>query len=298
VVNHTLIVGVSTLALIVPWHATQDRDRFGNTPPEVRKVLEGPDIQWIGIPGHRIYMAKMKLRYSRAADLAEAFGGGILDAREAQPPDPNRATFPSDPWYGQQAQNLLPEGIDSVIAQIADNTLIFRGTYEGMAEFITIVRAIDVRPEAVEVEARVQVIVKTPSGSRTVLDARSLGRTAGERRAHLKHVAAGPMALAAGASLDSATSDLDVYGRPLGDGSFSVHADWYVDFVWRAAGKAKPLRINNIFRSDGITTDGKTITVTRSTVKLPAGSAELVLQLTPRTARDAIRPPAKAALSK
>jgi general secretion pathway protein D len=54
---------------------------------------------------------------------------------------------------GQQAQNLLPEGIDSVLAYDVDNTLIVRGTDEGIRELKEIVRLLDIAPRQLSIRA-------------------------------------------------------------------------------------------------------------------------------------------------
>jgi general secretion pathway protein D len=54
---------------------------------------------------------------------------------------------------GQQAVNLLPEGIDSVLAYDVDNTLIVRGTDEGIRELKEIVRLLDIAPRQLSIRA-------------------------------------------------------------------------------------------------------------------------------------------------
>jgi hypothetical protein len=138
--------------------------------------------------------------------------------------------------------------------------------------------------------AHATLTVTDRQGRKRKTEFRSAGQSTGERRVHLRNSAEGEPLKVGGLTLNSISSDIDIYGRAIGKSEVEVQADWYVDLVWQASGRAgsssKPLKQHNIYRTDGIVVSGKTVTVTRSTITLPLGKAELQLELTPTALRN------------
>lgn len=223
---------------------------------------------------------KIPVRFARAADISNAMGGGMLVFGMSV--GVTDITIPS-PFTGSAA-NLLPDGIQSVTSFEPDNTLIVRyDTDDALRELKEIVRLLDVKPPTVSIRAVATVTLTDNAGHKQRLVLRSEGLTSGERRLHVKtSTESDPKR--SGLLPVICTSDADLAARPFGDYSVNVVSDWYIDIAWHAPGSAKPIRLKNVYRTDVAVENGATITVTRATLKVPSGTAELVLQLTPRLA--------------
>ncbi len=225
---------------------------------------------------------KVHIRYAQAAEISEAFGGGVTGIGS---PSGRPLSAP----YSGSAANLLPDGIQSVTALVPDNSLIIRyDTDDALREIREIIRILDVKPHSVAIRAVATLTITDSAGRKQKLVLRAEGLATGERRLHLK-TSAESDPKGAGLLPVICTSDADLAARPFGDYSLNVVSDWYIDIAWRTSGSTnstKPIRLKNVYRTDTVVENGGTATVTRATLKIPSGTAELILQLTAQLATD------------
>ncbi len=233
--------------------------------------------------------AKIQVIHSRAADIARAFGMPVLGEER----DPQRGN--SEGPLG----NLIPDGIYDLFAVTTDNTIVVSfDTLQGLEDMKELIRLLDVEPVAIFVRARAVLTASDRSGVRRMSESSAEARSQGDRSVHLKSSSDAGGLQAGAARLTKQTFDLDVRARLLGNGKISLDADWYVDLVWSVPGSAKPVRHRSVMRSNAVTSSGKTVTVSRSTLKLPSGKVELLLEITPilleRAAKAGSTPPSGA----
>lgn len=216
---------------------------------------------------------KILVHYARAADISEALGGAVLDFGRT------RAEEETTRWNSNNtgAANLLPSGIDSLIAHVDDNTLITRYDNEdALRELVEIVRGLDIRPRTLQVNAEAELLFTDRSGKQTRSVLTAQGATTSERRLHLKSRKedAAPLLVQ--------TSDVDIYARLLDDGTVSVAADWYLNVTVAGVAKGARSSASNVYRTEAVTSAGKSVTVTHAFLTFTSGKVEVTLKLTPR----------------
>jgi hypothetical protein len=228
----------------------------------------------------RSSQAKIRIYYTRAAFISNALGGTILPSGSDRPQEfariPPIGPLPSSGSAGA----LLPDGIEAVIANERDNTLMAIFTDEdALIALARVVRGIDVRQTRVRVRARALIVVTDRSGGKKQMDFVGEGVVSGERRIQLKTSSDGADSRLGMPA--SCTSDADIYASVLNDGTIDVSAEWYVDVAWKTDDPKKPVRLRNVFRASGSARSGITVPVTHSTLRIPSGVAELTLVVTP-----------------
>ena len=258
--------------ILAPAGVLQDRDRAKLPSDFVLGIIPFPSS------GAKPNKAKIKVFHSRASYISTVLGGSVLPLLSQSPGSNTAPPFP-DIQLGA-AGALLPEGIEAIIANDRDNTVIAVFTDDdALRELAKVVRALDVPVVPIHVLARAIVVVTDSAGKIGRIELRGDGIVAGERRIQLKTTANEDDSVRGMPAVF--TSDTDIYARVMPTGLIDVSAEWYVDVAWKTAENRKPVRLRNVFRASRAGRNGEKVTITRSTLKIPTGTAELVLEVTP-----------------
>jgi len=254
------------------------------TAPLLAATLAGSSAR--AAPQPRASPAKLTLLHVRAADVALALGGSVIDDAPTTTPEQSGAGSPA--WGKASATQLLPDGITSILAYKRDNSLLVQfDDPAALAAFRDVIRLLDVAPRRIEVRAVAEAFVR---------DGGRVGRTA---RVELRTITlSGQGARAASSqqgedkSAAPRISAFEWYVEPavLGGatGSFlRVTATGSVTVAWQKPGaktNVEPVRVQHFFDGTTQTPSGSAAVVSRAT--LPLGDtgavAEITLTLTPR----------------
>lgn len=111
--------------------------------------------------------AKIVLVHVRAADVAVALGGSVLDESDAIT-KPARTT-PAG-WNRQSVSSLVPEGITGILAYGRDNSLLVQyDDPQALTALQNVIRLIDIAPRQIEVRVVVEARVRTANNGRAAV---------------------------------------------------------------------------------------------------------------------------------
>lgn len=270
---------------------TQDGRPRGAPPPGARA----------GLP------VKLTLAHVRAADVALALGGSVIDDARTPPEQSSRAAAPA--WGKENATQLLPEGIVGLLAYNRDNSLLVQfDDPAGLAAFRKLIQMLDVAPRRVEVRVVAEALVREDGrgGKATRVELRTItlagqGARASSTQSEQRKPESSPVNSAA-----PRITAFEWYVEPavMGGANASllrVTATGSVTVAWQKPGAkagAEPIRVQHFF--DGATQmpSGKAAVVSRAVTPLgdTGAAAGITLTLTPRLLTGEAAP-APAALS-
>ncbi len=296
----TLCVTVAAIlvccVLVRPVRAAQ---QTGSPPPAAVSPLEW----WNGF--------KTFPRFVRAADIAHALGGTVLDPTPEQRQQRAAGEIPR-PGEGGPGSVLLPAGITALLAYNKDNSLFVLyddpAAANGLKKLLTL---LDVKPRRVAVRVETLLVIRDAAGRELRrLPLLMSGETPDGQEGQLTTT----LGRAIGGGVAAATDDaptgqnawprsgncfLRVTPRVNADGTIALRVNGNVEFEWRAAAPPvaatntqktgatdaaaarDPLRISHTFNSVSEAADGRAATLMRSASPFGTGTAEITITLTP-----------------
>jgi hypothetical protein len=164
---------------------------------------------------------KIALNYARADVVALALGGSVFDIRPR---------VPEEALARDSLASMLPEGIDSVTALNADNTLMVRGTAEGIRELKEILRTVDVQPQRVRLVAVASVTIIDELGKSHHVSLTADGSSIGGHEISMKTTRTLGPPLPHETQVRTVASDLRIRGELNRDQTVALGAAWAVGF--------------------------------------------------------------------
>ncbi len=149
-------------------------------PEQALDIINAAAQPVVHMPG-----ASMNTRYDSTPPLIDMAGGDTGEAGRAptlsgeaaqgpppfnprNPPSPN-PTNPNQPNQPNNTQSLMPEGIDYLMPYPADNSLLVKGTPEGIEELHELIKKLDIAPRQVSIKAEF-VEINTSESSNLGID--------------------------------------------------------------------------------------------------------------------------------
>ncbi len=230
--------------------------------------------------------AKLTLLHVRAADVADALGGSVVDGS---------ANAPASVWGKEKATQLLPEGITSILAYNRDNSLLVQfDDPAALTAFRNVIRLLDVAARLVEVRVVAEALVRDGGrgGKTTRVELRTItlggqGARASSTQSEERKVAGGIVHAAA-----PRITAFEWYVAPdvmenANASLLRVTARGSVTVAWQKPGtkaKTEPVRVQHFFDGTTQTRSGIAAVVSRATLPLgdTGATAEINLTLTPR----------------
>jgi hypothetical protein len=251
--------------------------------------------------------AKLTLLHVRAADVALALGGSVIDDVRTSPEQVS-AKLPA--WGRQNATQLLPEGITSILGYNRDNSLLVQfDDPAALAAFRNLIRLLDVAPRRVEVNVLVEAVVRDGgrAGKATRVELRTItlagqGARASSTQSEGRKAASNPVN--SGAPRITA---FEWYVEPttMGENAslLRVTTTGSVTVAWQKPGTragTEPVRVQHFFDGTTQTRSGSATVVSRATLPLDdtGATAEITLTLTPRPLPGGATPPPAASSPK
>jgi len=282
----TLCVTVAAIlvccVLVRPVRAAQ---RTGSPPPAAVSPLEW----WNGF--------KTFPRFVRAADIAHALGGTVLDPTPEQRQQRAAGEIPR-PGEGGPGSVLLPMGITALLAYNQDNSLfVLYDDPAAVSHFKKLLTLLDVKPRRVAVRMDALLVIRNATGREQsrfplTMNGEVSDGQEGQLTTTLGRAVGGGVATAGDAPTGqsawprSGNCFLRFTPRLNADGTIALRVNGNVEFEWRAADPAaaarEPLRVSHAFNSVSEAANGQAATLLRATSPFGAGTAEITITLTPR----------------
>ena len=271
-------------ALVRPVRAA--RQRTGSPPPAAVSPLEW----WNGF--------KTFPRFVRAADIARALGGVILDPTPEQRQQRAAAEM-THPGQDSGARSvLLPAGITALVGYNQDNSLfVLYDDPAAVNHFKKLLTLLDVKPRRVAVRAETLLVIRDAGGREMrrlplATNGETLNGQEGQLTTTLGRavgggVAAGDAPTGQSAWPRSGNCFLRFTPRLNADGTIALLVNGSVEFEWLTADPAaavaarEPVRVSHTFNGVSEAADGRTAMLLRATSPFGAGTAEITITLTP-----------------